>query len=212
MYKNLAATLVAACFFSPVFSQTRQGRPLKVGFVYVTPVTDAGWVHQHDDGRKAVEAALGRQGEDHLRRERRRRPRCRARDPRPGAAGPQADLHAQLRLHGAHAEGGEGLPGREVRIHHRLQDGAQRRHRQRPLLRGPLPGRRRGGPHDQDPRGGLCRGLPDSRGAAGHQCLHARHALGGPEGAGQGRVAQRLVRSAARSAKPPWRCSTRTST
>ncbi|WP_298934085.1 BMP family ABC transporter substrate-binding protein [uncultured Ramlibacter sp.] len=57
MYKNLAATFVAACCFaSPVFSQTRE--PLKVGFVYVTPVTDAGWVRQHEEGRKAVEAAF----------------------------------------------------------------------------------------------------------------------------------------------------------
>ena len=56
MYKNLAATVVAACFLSPVFSQTQD--PLKVGFVYVTPITDAGWVHQHDDGRKAVDSAL----------------------------------------------------------------------------------------------------------------------------------------------------------
>jgi basic membrane protein A and related proteins len=56
MYKNLAATVVAACFLSPVFSQAQA--PLKVGFVYVTPVTDAGWVHQHDDGRKAVDSAL----------------------------------------------------------------------------------------------------------------------------------------------------------
>ena len=33
--------------------------PLKIGFVYVAPLTDAGWVRQHDEGRKAVEAALG---------------------------------------------------------------------------------------------------------------------------------------------------------
>ena len=64
MYKNLAATLVAACFsFSlfPAFSQSRAPAtpPLKIGFVYVAPVTDAGWVHQHEEGRKAVEAALG---------------------------------------------------------------------------------------------------------------------------------------------------------
>ncbi len=57
MYKNLAATLVAACCFSPVFAQTTA--PLKAGFVYVAPLTDAGWVRQHDEGRKAVEAALG---------------------------------------------------------------------------------------------------------------------------------------------------------
>lgn len=64
MYKNLVAALAAACFISPVFSQatspagtTRE--PLKVGFVYVAPLTDAGWVRQHDEGRRAVEAALG---------------------------------------------------------------------------------------------------------------------------------------------------------
>ena len=64
MYKNLAAALVAACFIFPVFSQTAPlagaaTEPLKAGFVYVAPLTDAGWVRQHDEGRKAVEAALG---------------------------------------------------------------------------------------------------------------------------------------------------------
>jgi len=32
---------------------------VKAGWVHVTPVTDAGWTHQHDQGRKAVETALG---------------------------------------------------------------------------------------------------------------------------------------------------------
>ncbi|WP_342130431.1 BMP family ABC transporter substrate-binding protein [Hydrogenophaga sp. OTU3427] len=61
MYKNLAATLVAACCFSPVFAQSAAPAqpPLKAAFVYVAPLTDAGWVRQHDDARKAVEAALG---------------------------------------------------------------------------------------------------------------------------------------------------------
>lgn len=61
MYKNLAAALAAACFISPVFSQPAASakEPLKIGFVYVAPLTDAGWVRQHDDARKAVEAALG---------------------------------------------------------------------------------------------------------------------------------------------------------
>ena len=61
MYKNLAAALAAACFISPVFSQPAAPAkdPLKIGFVYVAPLTDAGWVRQHDDARKAVEAALG---------------------------------------------------------------------------------------------------------------------------------------------------------
>jgi len=59
MYKNLAAAFAAACFFSPAISQTQAGAPLKIGFVYVTPITDAGWVRQHEEGRKSVDAALG---------------------------------------------------------------------------------------------------------------------------------------------------------
>ena len=60
MYKNLAAAVAAACCFLPVqFQSARAAEPLKVGFVYVTPVTDAGWVRQHEDGRKAVDATFG---------------------------------------------------------------------------------------------------------------------------------------------------------
>ena len=73
MYKNLATALRAACVsalagavvISPVFSQA-PAKPsavavpvVKAGFVYVTPITDAGWTRQHEEGRKAVEAALG---------------------------------------------------------------------------------------------------------------------------------------------------------
>ncbi|MBK8665049.1 MAG: BMP family ABC transporter substrate-binding protein [Burkholderiales bacterium] len=65
MYKNLAAslrvalccTLAAACFSSPALSQSPA--PIKAAWVYVTPLTDAGWTHQHDQGRRAVEQALG---------------------------------------------------------------------------------------------------------------------------------------------------------
>ena len=65
MYKNLAAALAAACFFSPISSLAAEPSPpaskspVKAAFVYVTPVFDAGWTHQHDQGRKAVEKALG---------------------------------------------------------------------------------------------------------------------------------------------------------
>ena len=64
MYKNLAAAFAAACFFLPAFSQTQGPKPgkapepLKVGFVYVAPVTEAGWVHQHEVARQAVETAF----------------------------------------------------------------------------------------------------------------------------------------------------------
>ena len=33
--------------------------PLKVGFIYVGPTGDFGWSYEHDQGRKAVEEALG---------------------------------------------------------------------------------------------------------------------------------------------------------
>jgi basic membrane protein A len=60
MYKNLAAVLTAACFAFPVFSQSPAAKPpLKVGFVYVAPITDTGWVRQHEEGRQAVQAAFG---------------------------------------------------------------------------------------------------------------------------------------------------------
>ena len=63
MYKNLAAVIAAACLLSPVFSQPPapvvSPEPLKIGFVYVAPLQGTGWVRQHDEGRRAVEAALG---------------------------------------------------------------------------------------------------------------------------------------------------------
>jgi basic membrane protein A and related proteins len=66
MYKNLAATLLAACFSVSAFAQTAPSTtasptdPLKIGFLYVAPLTEAGWVRQHEEGRKAVDAALGK--------------------------------------------------------------------------------------------------------------------------------------------------------
>ena len=64
MYKNLAAALAAACCLLPAYSQTAPAQePLKIGFVYVAPLTEAGWVRQHEEGRKAVQAALGSKDE-----------------------------------------------------------------------------------------------------------------------------------------------------
>ena len=65
MYKNLAAALAAACcLLSAVQAQTPSttstvNAPIRAGFVYVSPITEAGWTKQHDEGRKAVERALG---------------------------------------------------------------------------------------------------------------------------------------------------------
>src|SRR5262245_27819609 len=58
MYKNLAAIAMAAsCLALPAYAQKTE--PLKVGFVYVAPLTDAGWVRQHEEGRLAVQSAFG---------------------------------------------------------------------------------------------------------------------------------------------------------
>ena len=47
--------LIVAGFASMAQAQD----PLKVGFVYVSPIGDAGWTYQHDLGRKQMEQALG---------------------------------------------------------------------------------------------------------------------------------------------------------
>ena len=70
MYKNLVAALAAACAFfalhpafaappAPLPTPSPAPPPVKAAFVYVTPVTAAGWVRQHEDARQAVQRALG---------------------------------------------------------------------------------------------------------------------------------------------------------
>lgn len=62
MHKNLRraamAALVAA--FLPV-TAARAAPPLQACFVYVSPVGQAGWSYQHDQGRQALARALGDQ-------------------------------------------------------------------------------------------------------------------------------------------------------
>lgn len=60
MYKNLArAAALAAALLSPLHTPAQTTAPLKVGFVYVSPVGEAGWSYQHDLGRREIERALG---------------------------------------------------------------------------------------------------------------------------------------------------------
>jgi basic membrane protein A and related proteins len=58
MYKNLAAIAMAASVIA-FPSHAQKNEPLKVGFVYVAPLTEAGWVRQHEEGRQAVQTAFG---------------------------------------------------------------------------------------------------------------------------------------------------------
>ena len=53
--KLVGAVAVAAALASPALAQQK----LKVGFIYVGPVGDFGWSYQHDQGRIAIEKALG---------------------------------------------------------------------------------------------------------------------------------------------------------
>lgn len=61
--RPLAAAALAAAT-APIHSiATAQPKgpakpPLKVGFVYVSPLSDAGWTHQHDVGRRELEQTL----------------------------------------------------------------------------------------------------------------------------------------------------------
>ena len=54
-----AATACAMALALPAIAQPKAGEPLKIGFVYVSPIGDAGWTFQHDTGRKEMEKALG---------------------------------------------------------------------------------------------------------------------------------------------------------
>ena len=95
----LAACSGAAAAPSPASTPAGAKAPLVVGFVYVTPVGEAGWTYQHELGRREMERALGARVQDDRGRVGRRGRRCRARAARPGrAAGRDARLRDQLRL------------------------------------------------------------------------------------------------------------------
>jgi simple sugar transport system substrate-binding protein len=59
MIKNLIAGAFAAGTVAAAAAATVE--PISVGFVYVTPIGQAGWTYQHEQGRLALERALGPQ-------------------------------------------------------------------------------------------------------------------------------------------------------
>jgi len=56
--RNSMRTAAAAAALAVAVAAGAQ-EPLKIGFVYVSPIGDAGWTYQHDLGRKEMEKALG---------------------------------------------------------------------------------------------------------------------------------------------------------
>ena len=73
-----AAAVLLGTGAGTVGAQATDAAPVKVGFVYVSPIGDAGWTFQHDQGRKQMEAALGGKVQTKYRRERRRGCRTRS--------------------------------------------------------------------------------------------------------------------------------------
>src|SRR3954467_12532550 len=54
----LAAAGVVAGAATLLATSAIAADPVKVGFIYVSPVGDAGWTYQHDQGRKEMEKNL----------------------------------------------------------------------------------------------------------------------------------------------------------
>ena len=50
---------ISAALVMVLGAAAAKAEPFKAGFVYVGPVGDHGWTYRHNEGRKAVEAALG---------------------------------------------------------------------------------------------------------------------------------------------------------
>jgi len=59
MSKSFLRGALAAIAALPVLAFAADNAPLNVGYVYVSPIGEAGWTFQHDMGRKQMEQALG---------------------------------------------------------------------------------------------------------------------------------------------------------
>jgi basic membrane protein A and related proteins len=56
--RTVLAALAAAAVALAFPTSAQNNAPLKIGFIYVSPVGDAGWTHQHDIARLAMEKNL----------------------------------------------------------------------------------------------------------------------------------------------------------
>jgi len=57
--RRLGGVIAAGILAAGLAGAAQAADPLKVGFIYVGPVGDHGWSYRHDQGRQAIEAALG---------------------------------------------------------------------------------------------------------------------------------------------------------
>lgn len=56
--RRVLATLAASPFALALPARSQTKEPLRIGFLYVSPIGDAGWTHQHDIARIAMEKKL----------------------------------------------------------------------------------------------------------------------------------------------------------
>ena len=59
MNRRNAVTALAVCVLAPRVQAQAAPSPLDVGFVYVSPIGNSGWTFQHEQGRLALDRALG---------------------------------------------------------------------------------------------------------------------------------------------------------
>ncbi|WP_317204019.1 BMP family ABC transporter substrate-binding protein [Janthinobacterium sp.] len=59
MSKKILRAALCTAVLSPIMALSAAAAPLNVGFVYISPIGDAGWTTQHDIARKEMEKALG---------------------------------------------------------------------------------------------------------------------------------------------------------
>lgn len=65
MFKNLKISTLLGALLLPITLSLHAAEPLKIGFLYVSPVGEAGWSYQHELGRLALQKALGDQVKTH---------------------------------------------------------------------------------------------------------------------------------------------------
>lgn len=58
-YRSLIQSLALGAFSISATAALTANAADNIGFVYVSPASEAGWTHQHDEGRKQMEKALG---------------------------------------------------------------------------------------------------------------------------------------------------------
>ena len=117
---NRIFALAAAALLTMGVGTASADDKLKVGFIYVGPVGDFGYSYQHDQGRKALEKALGDKVETTFVENVGEGPDAERVIEKSCTQRQQADLHHLFRLHGADAESCEEISGRDVRARHRL--------------------------------------------------------------------------------------------